>query len=39
METVSLARDGKVAIVRLSRPLVNAVSRQMMSELRECFTT
>jgi enoyl-CoA hydratase len=37
METLSLVRNGSVTIVRLNRPPVNAVSRQMMSELRECF--
>lgn len=38
MNTLSLVRDGKVAIVRLSRPPVNAVNRLMMSELRDCFS-
>jgi enoyl-CoA hydratase len=37
LETLTLAHDGQVAIVRLDRPPVNAVNRQMMSELRECF--
>ena len=38
METLALHRDGAIAIVRLDRPPVNAVSRQMMSELRDCFS-
>ena len=37
VETLALRRDGAVAVVRLDRPPVNAVSRQMMSELRACF--
>ncbi len=37
METIDLDRHGAVAIVRLDRPPVNAVNRQMMSELRDCF--
>jgi enoyl-CoA hydratase len=37
METLNVeARDG-FAIVRLDRPPVNAVSREMMRELRQCF--
>jgi enoyl-CoA hydratase len=37
METIQLERDGAVAIVRLDRPPVNAVNRQMMLELRSTF--
>lgn len=37
VETIDLDRHGAVAIVRLDRPPVNAVNRQMMSELRDCF--
>jgi enoyl-CoA hydratase len=37
METLDLERRGGVAIVRLNRPPVNAVSKQMMRELRSCF--
>jgi len=37
VETIALDRDGAVAVVRLDRPPVNAVNRQMMSELRDCF--
>jgi enoyl-CoA hydratase len=37
LETLQFERVGKVAIVRLARPPVNAVNRQMMSELRRCF--
>jgi len=37
METLELVHDGAVAIVRINRPPVNAVNRQMMIELQECF--
>ncbi len=36
--TISVERLGKVAVVRLARPPVNAVNRQMMIELAVCFT-
>jgi enoyl-CoA hydratase len=39
METIELERRGGVAIVRLNRPPVNAVNREMMAELRTCFGT
>lgn len=35
--TISVERAGHVAVVRLARPPVNAVSRLMMSELDACF--
>jgi enoyl-CoA hydratase len=38
METVDVERHDGVAIVRLNRPPVNAVSRLMMTELRTTFT-
>ena len=38
METLVVEREGPVAVIRLNRPPVNAVTRQMMSELRDCFT-
>jgi enoyl-CoA hydratase len=37
METLELELAGKVAIVRLNRPPVNAVNRTMTRELRACF--
>lgn len=37
METIELERHGGVAVVRLARPPVNAVNKQMMRELRRCF--
>jgi enoyl-CoA hydratase len=37
METLELEIADGVAVVRLARPPVNAVSRLMMSELKECF--
>ena len=37
METIDVSSSGGVAIVRLNRPPVNAVSKQMMRELREAF--
>lgn len=37
METLTTERHDRVAVVRLDRPPVNAVSRSMMTELRECF--
>ncbi len=37
METIAFHQEGAVAVVRLDRPPVNAVNRQMMSELRERF--
>lgn len=37
LETLQFERVGKVAIVRLARPPVNAVNRQMIGELRWCF--
>ena len=37
METLELERQGKVAVVRLARPPVNAVNRAMMGELHTCF--
>jgi enoyl-CoA hydratase len=36
-ETLQFERVGAVAIVRLARPPVNAVNRQMIAELRRCF--
>lgn len=36
-ETIKVERQGKVAVVRLARPPVNAVNRQMVGELRSCF--
>jgi enoyl-CoA hydratase len=36
-ETLQCERVGRVAIVRLARPPVNAVNRQMIAELRQCF--
>jgi enoyl-CoA hydratase len=38
VETIAVDQDGAVAVVRLDRPPVNAVNRQMMSELQGCFT-
>ncbi len=38
MDTLVVEREGPVAVIRLDRPPVNAVTRQMMSELRDCFT-
>jgi enoyl-CoA hydratase len=37
LETLTTERHDRVAVVRLDRPPVNAVSRSMMTELRECF--
>ena len=37
METIAVHQDGAVAVVQLDRPPVNAVNRQMMTELRDCF--
>ncbi|MFI5045674.1 MAG: enoyl-CoA hydratase-related protein [Acidimicrobiia bacterium] len=37
METIELEQRDGVAIVRLNRPPVNAVSKRMMRELRTCF--
>lgn len=37
MEFVSIARDGAVALVRLDRPPVNALSEQVSEELRQAF--
>jgi enoyl-CoA hydratase len=37
VETIKLLRQGAVAIVRLARPPVNAVNRQMTRELYDCF--
>jgi enoyl-CoA hydratase len=37
METISIRHEGAVAVVRLDRPPVNAVTRQMMGELQDCF--
>jgi enoyl-CoA hydratase len=39
METLTLVHRGAVAIVRLNRPPVNAINREMMAELRQCFDT
>ena len=36
-ETLQCERAGRVAIVRLARPPVNAVNRRMIAELRQCF--
>lgn len=38
LETLKLRQDGKVAVVTLARPPVNAVNRQMISELHSVFT-
>lgn len=38
MEFVEVTRDGPVALVRLDRPPVNALSEQVSAELREAFT-
>lgn len=38
MEYVSLTTDGAVALVRLDRPPVNALSEQVATELKEVFT-
>lgn len=38
MEFVSVTRDGAVALVRLDRPPVNALSEQVAVELQEAFT-
>lgn len=38
MEFVEVTRDGPVALVRLDRPPVNALSEQVASELHEAFT-
>ena len=38
MEFVSVTRDGAVALVRLERPPVNALSEQVAVELKEAFT-
>jgi enoyl-CoA hydratase len=38
VQTLTIARDGSVAIVRLDRPPVNAVNREMMAEITEVFT-
>jgi enoyl-CoA hydratase len=35
--TISVERAGHVVVVRLARPPVNAVSRQLMAELDACF--
>lgn len=37
METIEISGSDGVAIVRLNRPPVNAVNKQMMRELREAF--
>jgi enoyl-CoA hydratase/carnithine racemase len=37
MEFVDLSRDGPVAVVRLDRPPVNALSNQMADELKRAF--
>lgn len=37
MEFVSVTRDGAVALVRLDRPPVNALSEQVSDELRQAF--
>jgi enoyl-CoA hydratase len=37
MDTLNVDRVGNVVRVQLARPPVNAVNRQMMDELRECF--
>lgn len=37
METIQVERAEGVAVVRLSRPPVNAVNKTMMRELRRCF--
>lgn len=37
METIDVSSSNGVAVVRLNRPPVNAVSKQMMRELREAF--
>lgn len=37
METLELEQGDGVAVVRLNRPPVNAVNREMMRELRSCF--
>ena len=39
METVDLERHDAVAVVRLNRPPVNAVTKTMMREIRTCFET
>lgn len=39
MEFVSVTRDGAVALVRLDRPPVNALSEQVAVELKEAFVT
>lgn len=36
-ETLELVRQDGVTVVRLNRPPVNAVNRQMISDLRACF--
>ena len=38
MEFVEVSRDGPVALVRLNRPPVNALSEQLARELDEAFT-
>jgi enoyl-CoA hydratase/carnithine racemase len=38
MEFVSVTTDGPVALVRLDRPPVNALSEQVAVELDEAFT-
>lgn len=38
MEYVSVTREGPVALVRLDRPPVNALSEQVAAELEEAFT-
>lgn len=39
MEYVEVSRDGPVALVRLDRPPVNALSEQLASELKEAFVS
>lgn len=39
MEFVSVTTDGPVALVRLDRPPVNALSEQVATELKEAFTS
>lgn len=39
MEYVEVSRDGPVALVRLDRPPVNALSEPLASELKEAFTS